>query len=274
MLPAGVSLEANRLVVSGDPGCQQARRSSQRAIGFFCHPTASVGSTHLTKDVSYGYLEPVFSPRGVGFRRPGEQFGAGGQPSVFGRRHYGRLQHDDIILVNGLGGGRRLASPVRLTLADQLGEDIDGAWWPHTSYVARELPELIEALHVPLGEIVDIKINWSSTDGSPDLDSVQFNAASGLPAQQTKRQHLMMLTGRRAHANLLIVPCLTTTSLAVMLLRRAAAMPISADQQDTKAFRIADFIIGVARAESASCATRESKSSRAARPGARSAARR
>jgi hypothetical protein len=33
--------------------------------------------------------------------------------------------------VNGLTGSRRLARPVRLALAQQLGGDIDCAWWPH-----------------------------------------------------------------------------------------------------------------------------------------------
>jgi Family of unknown function (DUF5994) len=66
-------------------------------------------------------------------------------------------------------GTRRLARPVRLALAERLGADIDGAWWPHTASVAHELPGLIEALHGPLGEIVDISINWSATEGPLEL---------------------------------------------------------------------------------------------------------
>ena len=42
--------------------------------------------------------------------------------------------------------------------------------------VAGELPELIGALHRPLGEIVDIKINWSPTDAAPDLDSASSSS--------------------------------------------------------------------------------------------------
>ncbi|WP_435405165.1 DUF5994 family protein [Mycolicibacterium houstonense] len=74
--------------------------------------------------------------------------------------------------MNGLTGARRLASPVRIALADQLGADIDGAWWPHTASVAGELPELVGALHPSLGEVVDIRINWSAAEGQLDLNTI------------------------------------------------------------------------------------------------------
>jgi hypothetical protein len=38
--------------------------------------------------------------------------------------------------------------------------------------VEGELPELTGAFRLPLGEIVDIKFNWSPTDAAPDLDSM------------------------------------------------------------------------------------------------------
>ena len=66
--------------------------------------------------------------------------------------------------------GRRLSSPVRFTLATELGDGLDGAWWPHTASIARELPDLIEALREPLGQVVDIGLNWSPLEGVPDLD--------------------------------------------------------------------------------------------------------
>ena len=71
--------------------------------------------------------------------------------------------------MNGLTGPRRLARPVRLALAQQLGADIDGAWWPHTGVVAREMPDLVEALHQPLGEILDICVNWTASEGAVDF---------------------------------------------------------------------------------------------------------
>jgi len=67
---------------------------------------------------------------------------------------------------------------VRISLASLLGGDNDGAWWPHTASVAGELPQLIEALHRPLGEIIDIGVNQSSTDGAPDLNSMSHRAKS------------------------------------------------------------------------------------------------
>lgn len=52
---------------------------------------------------------------------------------------------------------RRWATPIGLTLATTLSGDLDGAWWPHTASMARELAELIEALEDPLGQVVESK---------------------------------------------------------------------------------------------------------------------
>lgn len=151
--------------------------------------------------------------------------------------------------------GLRLASPVRLALAIELGKDLDGAWWPHTASVAGELPELTGALSTRLGRISDICINWSSLEGSPDLDSL--NRASAADAGRViSHQRLMMITGSQASAILLVVPCGTSTALAVLLLRQAATLPIMPAERDTRAFRTADDIVRAARAESALCARR------------------
>lgn len=76
--------------------------------------------------------------------------------------------------MNGMSGSRRLASPVRLALNPCLGGDIDGAWWPHSFALAGELPELIEALHPVLGEVLDIKINWSAASGTAILKNPEI----------------------------------------------------------------------------------------------------
>ena len=76
-----------------------------------------------------------------------------------------RSGHDNASTMNSAARGRRLASPVRLTLAFDLGGDLDGAWWPHTASVARELPELTDALFRRLGQIIDIRVNWVVADG-------------------------------------------------------------------------------------------------------------
>jgi hypothetical protein len=151
--------------------------------------------------------------------------------------------------------GRRLASPVRLALAIQLGSPLDGAWWPHTTSISAELPELVDALSTRLGEIVDISINWSSLESSPDLDAANRQPIGDL-GRVIGHQRLMTVAGKRACANLLVVPCRTSAALAVMVLRRAAALPIVRRERTTQEFRTSDGIVRAARAESARCEKR------------------
>jgi len=129
---------------------------------------------------------------------------------------------------------RRTASPVRLTLGSALGRRVDGAWWPHSNRLARELPELVGVLTGRLGEVVDISVNWSLSENLPDLNSRHW---------QNKHQHLMAITGRDASANLLVVPSLTPGTLAGLLLRIAAGLPLSAAHQATPLFRTAAEIV-------------------------------
>src|SRR5579875_23365 len=135
---------------------------------------------------------------------------------------------------------RRRGNPVRLTLSMQLGNDIDGAWWPRTPGITRELPELLAVLGTRLGDIIGIKVNWSASQGPPKLDSFGWEA---------KRQHVMTITGSAASATLLIVRCRTDTALAVLVLRRAAGLPIDPLHLDTPADRTADGVVRAARAQ-------------------------
>ena len=137
---------------------------------------------------------------------------------------------------------RRTASPVRLTLCEQLGRRVDGAWWPHTNRLARELPELVDVLQGRLGEVVDISVNWSLSENLPDLNSRHW---------QNKHQHLMAITGRDASANLLVIPSLTPGTLAGLLLRIAAGLPLSSAHQAAPLFRTAAEIIDAARGDGA-----------------------
>ena len=157
--------------------------------------------------------------------------------------------------MNGLRGGRRTASPVRITLASTLGSDIDGAWWPHTGSIARELPELIESLHPALGEVIDININWSATAGAPVLNTMSSGAMSKM-GWNDRRQRLMVVVGKTACARLLVIPHMTTPTLGRMVLRRAATMPISIAEQDSSEFQTADRVVRAAQAESAAWAAR------------------
>jgi hypothetical protein len=152
--------------------------------------------------------------------------------------------------VNGLNGTRRLASPVRLALAGQLGADIDGAWWPHTASVASELPELVGVLHRSLGEVVDIRVNWSAAEGQLDLDSIV--TGTRLPTGvKLSRPRLMMVAGRDQCVKLLVVPCRTSVALGGLVMRCAAAMSVEESVRHTPMFETADRVLRVARVESA-----------------------
>lgn len=141
----------------------------------------------------------------------------------------------------GAGGAAHPASSLRLTLAPRLGNKIDGAWWPRTSLISRELPDLVSALDVRLGQVVDINVNWSSLQRQPDLN---WGWWQGIHPQ------IMTIVGRDAHAKLLIVPHRTGTALAVMVLRRAAGLPVYPIHHDSRAFKIAECIVRVAQGES------------------------
>jgi len=153
--------------------------------------------------------------------------------------------------MNGMTGTRRLARPVRLVLARQLGADIDGAWWPYTASVADELPQLIGALHTSLGEIIDICINWTATQGPREL----YETVSGSRTMRNGhpgRQRLMVVEGRRGCANLLVVPHMTSQALGTMVMRCAAARYFSGTERDSDLFEIADCVMRAAQVESAS----------------------
>jgi hypothetical protein len=149
------------------------------------------------------------------------------------------------------GSQRRSAGSIRLTLASVLGDGLDGAWWPHGASIARELPELIDALRDSLGQIVDIGVNWSPFEGVLDLDSLTRRGVAALPGSKERHQRVMAVTGSRARANLLVVPSRTTPALAVMVLRHAAALPIQRRHLESPAYRAAEDIVRAARAECA-----------------------
>lgn len=147
-------------------------------------------------------------------------------------------------------GSRRLARPVRLSLKSHRGDDIDGAWWPHTASVAAELPELIENLQHPLGEIIDISINWSATEGPLDFNTliIGTRATVGAPRRPPR---LMVVAGRSASATLLVVPHMTSPDLGLLVMRRAAAKPVTTMPQDAKLLETVEQVLRAAHAESA-----------------------
>ena len=134
---------------------------------------------------------------------------------------------------------------VRICLAQELGRDIDGAWWPRADRITNELPGLIATLMPLLGEITSINVNWPPLQRPPD-----FN----WPGWEHKRQHVMTLNGGDARANLLIIPYATESALALMVLRRAADLPIDPSDQRKPAFVTACSILHAAlQQRSADC---------------------
>jgi uncharacterized protein DUF5994 len=134
-------------------------------------------------------------------------------------------------------GSLRRANPVRLSVARELGRDIDGAWWPRVDRITVELPNLVATLTPLLGDITSINVNWPPLQRPPD-----FN----WPGWEHKAQHVMTVNGTDACANLLIVPYATYSGLALMVLRCAANLPIDPADRDKPAFLTAGSILRAA----------------------------
>lgn len=155
------------------------------------------------------------------------------------RRRRGRVRHPPaaVSLMSFAVRTRRQSTPVRLSVGRELGRDIDGAWWPRADRITNELPELVAVLTPLLGDVTSINVNWSSLQRPPD-----FN----WPGWEGKRQHVMTVKGAHACANLLIVSYATNSGLALMVLRRAANLPVEGADRAKPAFILADAILRAA----------------------------
>jgi hypothetical protein len=131
----------------------------------------------------------------------------------------------------------RSANPVRLSLATELGGEIDGAWWPRVDRMTLELPGLVEALTPLLGDITSINVNWPHLQRPPD-----FN----WPGWEHKTQHVITVNGEKAQVNLLIIAYTTYSGLALMVLRRAAGLTIVPADREKPAFVTAGSILQTA----------------------------
>ncbi|MFG1930834.1 DUF5994 family protein [Mycobacterium sp. NPDC048908] len=95
--------------------------------------------------------------------------------------------------------------------------------------MARELPDLIEILHRPLGEIVDICINWSVTEAAVDFSSI-VTGARWKQGDQRRRHRLTVVAGGQGCANLLVIEHMTPHALATTVMRYAAGRRLRGDQ--------------------------------------------
>lgn len=135
-------------------------------------------------------------------------------------------------------GGTRHARPVRLTVARELGRDIDGAWWPRADRITNELPNLVAILTPLLGDVTAINVNWSPLQRPPDLN---------WPGWEGKLQHVMTVSGTQACVNLLVISYATHSALAMMVMRCAANLLIEAADRDKPACLTAGSILRSAR---------------------------
>lgn len=117
--------------------------------------------------------------------------------------------------------------------------------------MARELPDLIEAVFPMLGEIIDISINWSANSPTPVLSTMSPDIAAKIGGQ-TPRHRLMYLVSPGAVTKLLVIPTMTAPALALMVLRQAAQRGVAELDCGSKEFEAADRVMCAARAESAS----------------------
>lgn len=132
----------------------------------------------------------------------------------------------------------RHARPIRLTVARELGRDIDGAWWPRADRITNELPNLVAILTPLLGDITTINVNWSPLQRPPDLN---------WPGWEGKRQHVISVSGTQACVNLLVISYATHSALAMMVMRCAAGLPVEAADRDKPAWLTAGSVLRYAR---------------------------
>ncbi len=150
-------------------------------------------------------------------------------------------QASDVVAVNSVAVNPDDTGRTRLTLAPTLGNVVDGAWWPRTTQIARELPGLVSVLAVHLGAVTDIKLNWTMTQNPPDFNLLGWEAT---------RLRVISACGEGYRANLLIVPGRTSVAVAVMVLRLTAGLQINPVHLDTRAYRTADAIMRTVRMQS------------------------
>lgn len=146
---------------------------------------------------------------------------------------------------------RRTANRVRVSLTGALGGDIDGAWWPYTASMGRELPDLVDALIPAIGAVVDIQINWLAKSRTPVLSTMAAAAATKM-GWDSSQQRLMSLAGTTASTRILVIPTMTPVALALMVLRQSAGRAIPDIEYGTPVYEAADRIVRAAKVASGS----------------------
>ncbi|MFF8291450.1 DUF5994 family protein [Streptomyces sp. NPDC016309] len=116
--------------------------------------------------------------------------------------------------------------PVRLSMvpAGSAPGLLDGAWWPRSRDLARELPALTDALDVPWGRVTRVTVNPSLWPVIPRKVPVTGHTVHvGWFAAEQDRNKLILLSYTRGRMDLLVVPAETGAAAAARLMSAAAA---------------------------------------------------
>ncbi|MGP3962026.1 DUF5994 family protein [Nonomuraea sp. 3N208] len=98
---------------------------------------------------------------------------------------------------------------------------LDGAWWPHSTDLHRELPALVRVLEDRLGPILRVRLDTATWDDVPAhlLIDGHFLRVSGLSATSNT---IRVIRGNQDGFLLLVIPPDTTGPIAAAAMRTAA----------------------------------------------------
>ncbi len=133
---------------------------------------------------------------------------------------------------------RRDPLAVRASLAGELGQAIDGAWWPRGGNIARELPAFVKFAAAKMGEVTGLAINWPEHQRPPDLN---WNGWRDAP------QHIVVVQSAYTRATVLVIPYETNQTLARILMQMAAFQPTATGDRTMAIFGTAQQILDAAR---------------------------
>lgn len=116
--------------------------------------------------------------------------------------------------------------PVRLSLvpAGSVPGLLDGAWWPHSRDLHRELPALTDALDAPWGRVTRVTVNPSHWPVIPRKVRVTGHTVHvGWFAAEQDQNKLILLSYSTGRMDLLVIPPETDAATAARLMSAAAS---------------------------------------------------
>ncbi len=120
--------------------------------------------------------------------------------------------------------------PARVTLAPEvLGPHrVDGAWWPRTRDLHRELPPLLRALESRWGAITRVTVHTDMwRPGQRAIPLIDRTVHVAFSDHAANRHTICMLSHGVGRCDLLVVPPSTTPAEAEMLLAAAGRPHVS-----------------------------------------------